>query len=119
MMLMLASISARNRAAELVLVFHLFTILGFLLALMLQQASVLSITVGRVARSTCVGCKTTAEKTTSPFVIGGRGLLHVFQLPTTAFTQVRVGLRRASSVPPGFLSAGVSLGRCLCTYLFI
>ena len=73
----LAATSAGNRAAELVLVFHLLTILGFLLALKLQQAGASPITVGRMARSTFVVRRTIVEKIKGLFAIGGRGLLHV------------------------------------------
>ena len=44
----LAAMSARHRAAEMVLVLHLLTILGFLLLLHLKHASTPPVTVGRV-----------------------------------------------------------------------
>ena len=93
----LAAISARYRAAEMVLVLCLLTIFGFLLALQLEQASTSPITVWRVAASALVVRRTTAEKIRDPFTIGGGHFFHMFQLPTTAFPRVRLGLRRPPS----------------------
>ena len=63
---MLAAIWARYRAAELVLVLHLLTIFGFLLALQLEQASTSPITVARVAGSMLIFRMTTVEKIGAP-----------------------------------------------------
>ena len=79
-----AAISARYRAAEMVLVLppdHL----------QLKDARTLPITVGREAGST------TVEKIRGPITFGGGGLIHVLQLPTTALPRVRVGFRRPPS----------------------
>ena len=58
----LAAIPACDRAAEVVLVFHLLTIFCFLLALQLEHASASLVTVGRLARSTFVVRRRTVEK---------------------------------------------------------
>ena len=87
--------------------------LCLLLALRWDEASALPITVKGVARSTFVVrgstflvLRTTVEKIENSFAIGGRGLLHVFQLPTAAITRVRVELRLPPSRIP--LSGGHS-----------
>ena len=60
--------------------FYLLTILTFLLALRLEEASASPITVMGVARSTFVVRGTTVEKIRGPFAIGGGGgLLHNFK----------------------------------------
>ena len=64
-----ATTSACYPAAEMVLVLHLLTIFIFLLALQLQHASTLPITVGRVAGSTPIVRNTTVEKVRSPFTL--------------------------------------------------
>ena len=66
-----AAISACNRVAEMVLVFHLLTIFCYLLALQLEHASASPIIVRGVARSTFVACRTTVENIRDPFAIGG------------------------------------------------
>ena len=69
MMPTLTTISARYRASEMVWVVHLVIIFFFLLVLQLEQASTRPITVGRVAGSTFIVRRTTAEKITGPFTI--------------------------------------------------
>ena len=69
----LAAISARYRAAEMVLVLHLLIIFGFLRALQLKDARTLPISVGRVAGSTLIVRGTTVEKIWGPFTFGGGG----------------------------------------------
>ena len=69
----IVAISARYRAPEMVLVLHYLTIFSFLLALQLEYASDLPITLGRVARSTLVVRRTTVEKIRDPVTIGGWG----------------------------------------------
>ena len=54
--------------------FYLLTILSFLLALRLEEASASPITVMGVARSTFVVRGTTVEKIRGPFAIGGGGV---------------------------------------------
>ena len=68
-----AAISARYRAAEMVLVLHLLTFFTSLLVLQLQHASTLAITVGRVAGSTLIVRRATVEKITGPFTLRGGG----------------------------------------------
>ena len=96
----LAALPARDCAAEVALVFYLLTIFGFLLALQLEEASGSPIRVRGIPRSTFFVRRTTVEKIRDPFAFGGGGLLHVFQLTTTALTRVRVVLRRPPSTIP-------------------
>ena len=107
---MLAAISARYRAAEMVLPLHPLTIFSFLLALELEHASTRPITVGHVAGSTLIVRRTTLEKISGPFTIRGGALLHMFQLPSTALPRVRVLSRRPPSRTP--------LGRGLPSQMF-
>ena len=88
-----AAISARSRTAEMVPVLHRLTVFTFLLALQLEHASTPPTTVGGVAASTLVVRRTAVEKISGFFACGGGGLLHVFQLSTTALPSVRPGLR--------------------------
>ena len=76
---------------------HLFTILSFWLALQLEQARTSPITVGQVARSTFIVRRMRVEKIRGPFAFGREGLLHVFQLFTSALSRVRVAFRRRPS----------------------
>ena len=112
MMPPLAAKTARYRAAELGLVLYLLTIFSFLRALQLEHARTSPITVGRVAGSTFIICRTTVEKIGGPFIFEGGGLSHVLQLPPTALPRVRVGLRR----PPSrrLLIRGLPSQTCAC-----
>ena len=101
----LAGIPAPYCAAGKVLVLHPWTILGFLLPLQLNRARISAITVESVAMSTFVVHRTTEEKIRGPFAIGAGGLLHVFQLSTSAAERVRVGLTRPPST--NLLSRGL------------
>ena len=67
----LAALAARYRAAELVMLLHLLTILSFLSGLYFEQARTSPITVGRVARSTFVVRRAIVEKIRGPFAFGG------------------------------------------------
>ena len=89
----LAAICAPCRAAEMVLVLHLLTVLGFLPALQLKHESTSPIIVGPVAGSTFAVRRRTLESLGGPFAIVGQGLLHVFQLSKSAVTRVKVRLR--------------------------
>ena len=73
-----AAISARYRAAQMALVLHLLAIFGSLLGLQLEQSSTSPIRVGRAAGSTLIVRRTTVEKITGLFTIGGGGLFHMF-----------------------------------------
>ena len=86
------AISVRYRAAEMVLVLYVLIIFGFLCALQLEHALSSPITVGRMAGSTLIVRRTTVEKNTGPFTLGGGSLSHMFQLPTTGLPRVRVGM---------------------------
>ena len=77
--------------------FDVLIIFGFLLVLKLEEAGASPITVMGVAGSTFVVPRTTVEKIKDPFAVEGGGLLHVFQLTTTAVTRVKVGLKRPPS----------------------
>ena len=72
-----AAISARYRAAVMALVLHLLAIFGSPLGLQLKQSSTSPIRVGRAAGSTLIVRRTTVEKITGPFTIGGGGLFHM------------------------------------------
>ena len=65
------AISARYRAAEMVLLLHLLTIFCFLRALQLEHARTSSITFGRVAGSTLIVRRTTVKEIRGPFTLGG------------------------------------------------
>ena len=60
----------------------LLPIFSFLLALRLEHASTTPITIARVAGSTLI-----VRTIRHPFKIGGRGILHVLQLPTVALSE--------------------------------
>ena len=62
----LAATSAGYCATEMVLVLHLLTIFSFLLALYLEHASTLPITVGRLAGYTLIICRMTVETIWAP-----------------------------------------------------
>ena len=62
-----AAISARYSTAEMVLVFYLLIICGFLCLLRLKHARTSPITVGRVAGSTSIIRTTTIETIRVPF----------------------------------------------------
>ena len=106
-----AAVSARHRAAEMVLVLYLLTIFIFLRALQLEHPHSWPITVMRLAGSTVIVRRTTVEKVWGPYTPGRGGTRHVLQLPTTALP------RFISDLPPGDFSAGVALRRCLRRYL--
>ena len=89
---MFAAISTPYCAAEMVWVLHLLTIFGFLRALQVGHARTLPIIVERVAGSTLIVRRTTVEKIKGPFTLGGGGLSHMFQLPTTALPTLRAHL---------------------------
>ena len=97
------NISACYHAAEMVLVLHVLTIFSFLLALQMEHAGTLPITVGRMVGATLIVRRTAVEKIRGPFTFRGGGLPQMFQLSPAALPRVRVGLR---GPPQGLFSAG-------------
>ena len=112
--LALAAISASCRAAEMVLVLHLFTICSFLLALQLEQASTPPITVGRVTGSPPILCRTVVEKIRAPLPLEGGHSFMCFNCPPQPFPGLEWG---SGDLPPVCFSTAVSLRRCLRMYL--